>query len=98
MQKVEIDNRADLKIFCPFCGLKVKSIDGLNNCGHVLYQSSDYGFEYVREGLDFTKRVDIGDVSIDEYTDALEFENSFKIAIYDPPPNRFGGYVAFQKR
>lgn len=98
MQKVEIDNRADLKIFCPFCGLKVKSVDGLQNCGHVLYQASDYGFEYVRDGLGFSKRTDIGEVSIDEYTDELEFENSFKIAIYDPPPTRFGSYVAFQKR
>ena len=97
MQKVELQNRMDLEIFCPFCGTKVKSDKGLKTCDHVLYHASDYSFEYVKAGIGFDADVDLGELSMDEYTDALEFENSFKIAVYDPPPSSFGGYLAFQK-
>jgi hypothetical protein len=97
MQKVELQNRIDLEIFCPFCGLRVQSDEGLKTCEHVLYHASDSGFEYVKAGIGFDADVDLDELSMDEYTDALEFENSFKIAVYNPPPSFFGGYVAFQK-
>ena len=97
MQKIELQNRMNLEIFCPFCGLKVKSDDGLKTCEHVLYHASDYSFEYVKPGLGFNGGVDLDGSSMDEFTDALEFENSFKIAVYDPPPSSFGKYIAFQR-
>jgi len=97
MQKIEIQNRIDLEIFCPFCGIKVRSDEGLKTCEHVLYHATDYSFEYVKEGIGFEADVELGESSMDEYTDALDFENSFKIAVYDPPPSLFGGYIAFQK-
>jgi hypothetical protein len=97
MQKIEIQNRLDLEIFCPFCGVKVKSDEGLKTCEHILYHASDYSFEYVKPGIGFEVGVDLDESSMDEFTDALEIENAFKIAVYDPPPSSFGGYIAFQK-
>lgn len=97
MQKVELQNRIDLELFCPFCGVKVKSDEGLKTCEHVLYHASDIGFDYVKPGIGFDADVDLDEASIDEYTDALGIENAFKIAVYDPAPSNFGGYLAFQK-
>ena len=97
MQKIELQNRMDLEIFCPFCGAKVNSDEGLKTCDHLLYHASEYGFEYVKPGIGLDVDVDLGESSMDEYTDKLELENSFKIVVYDPPPSSFGGYVAFQK-
>jgi hypothetical protein len=97
MQKIELQNRIDLELFCPFCGTTVRSNEGLKTCEHVLFHASDVGFEYVSPSLGFDADVDLDESSIDEYTDALEFDNSFKIAVYDPAPSLFGGYVAFQK-
>ncbi len=97
MQRVELENRLDLEIFCPFCGTIVRSDNGLEPCEHVLYHASDNGFEFVHSDLGFNKDIDLEEQSVDEYTDALSFENSFKIAVYDPPPSNFGGYVGFKK-
>jgi len=97
MQKIELQNRMDLEIFCPFCGTKVRSDEGLKTCEHVLYHASDISFEYVKSDIGFEPDVDLDESSIDEYTDALELENSFKITVYDPAPSNYGGYVAFQK-
>ncbi len=98
MQKIELENRPDLEIYCPFCGLKVKSDEGLKTCEHLLYHASDISFEYVKPGIGFDADVDLDEMSVDEYTDALKFENSFKIAVYDPAPGSFGGYLGFQKK
>ncbi len=97
MQKIELQNRMDMEIFCPFCGTKVISDEGLKNCDHVLYHANDNGFDYVKTGIGFDADVDLDEQTIDEFTETLEFENSFKIAVYDPPPSLFGGYVAFQE-
>ncbi len=63
-----------------------------------LYHASDISFEYVKPGIGFDADVDLDEMSVDEYTDALKFENSFKIAVYDPAPGSFGGYLGFQKK
>jgi len=96
MQKIEIKNRRDLEIFCPFCGVKVIASDGIKQCEHVIFHANDYGFEYVSVGIGFDVKVELEDMSVDEYTDNLEIENAFKFAIYDPAPGSFGGYIGFR--
>lgn len=95
MLKVELDDTPDRKVFCPFCGALAVSPDGLEECAHTLFQASDDGFEYVSSKLSFGVDVDLGDDSIDEYTDKIEYPNAIKFAIYQPAPSLFGGYVAF---
>ena len=95
MQKLELINKPGLEIYCPFCGVKVLAIDGMRKCEHVIYHANDYGFEYIREDLEFDEDVDLNDLSIDEYTDSLKMKNAIKFAIYAPAPESFGGYIGF---
>ena len=96
MQKIELENKPSLELFCPFCGVKVLAIDGIQKCEHIIFHANDYGFEYVKPGIGFDSDVDLEDMSVDEYTDNLKIGNSVKFAIYDPAPGSFGGYVAFR--
>jgi hypothetical protein len=100
MQKIELQNRMDLEIFCPFCGTKVLSDEGPFACEHVLYHASDFGISYVREDVTLDPEYDVNenDTNIDEYTDTLEFDNAIKLAIYNPPPSMTGGYIGFSVR
>lgn len=95
MQRVEVKDTADLKIHCPFCGAVAITPDGINQCEHTLFLASDDGFEFVSPKLNFDKEVDMGEMNLDEFTDAIDFPEAIKFAIYQPAPSFFGGYVAF---
>ncbi len=95
MQKVEITDQPAFKVHCPFCGTAVITEDGLSQCEHVLFHASDAGFEYVDERLGLNPDIEIEDGDLYGYMDEIEYPNSFMIAIYQPAPSFFGGYVAF---
>ncbi|PLX83266.1 MAG: hypothetical protein C0617_12090 [Desulfuromonas sp.] len=96
MQKVEITDTAELKVHCPFCGKVALKPDGTEACEHTLFLAADEGgFVYVSPRLDFDADVDLDEQTMDEFTDAIEFPDSVKFAIYQPAPSFFGGYVAF---
>jgi len=95
MQKIELINRPNLDIYCPFCGVKVLATNGMRKCEHVIFHANDYGFEYIREDFALDADVDLDDMSVDEYTDSLEVSNAIKFAIYSSPPQSFGGYIGF---
>lgn len=96
MQRVEITNVAGLKIHCPFCGAVALKEDGVETCEHTLFIADDEGgFAYVSSRLDFDEDVDLDELTMDEFTDAIEFPQSTKFAVYEPAPSFFGGYVAF---
>jgi hypothetical protein len=72
-------------------------------CRHTLFIAHDGGFEYRSalfdssmeiEGVD-DDDIDLGDESVDGYTDLLRVENSVKLAIYVPPPGLMGFYIGF---
>jgi len=96
MHKVEVQDRRDLKIYCPFCGTAAVTPDGLNQCEHTLFHaSSEGGFEYVSAKLDFTADVDLDELSMDEFLDELEYPNAIRIDVFQPAPSGFCGYVGF---
>ncbi len=96
MQKVEITDTAELMIYCPFCGAVALKTDGTEICAHTLFLAADEGgFEYVSPRLDFGADVDLDEQTMDEFTDAIEFPQSVKFALYQPAPSFFGGYVGF---
>jgi len=95
MQTVEITDSSELTIHCPFCGSVAIEPDGLSQCEHTLFQASDDGFEFVSPKMNFSEEPDLGEKSIDEFTDEIEHPDSIKFKIYQPAPSFFGGYVAF---
>ena len=96
MQRVEITDLGDLKIHCPFCGALALSDDGTSQCPHTLFICADEGgFEFVSPKLDFDEDVDLDELTMDEFTDTIEYQNSIKFAIYQPAPSFFGGYIGF---
>lgn len=96
MQRVELTNYEEMNIHCPFCGKPNISDDGISECEHTLFISTDEGgFEYVSPKLEFDKDVDLDEQSMDEFTDGIEYPNSVKFAIYDPAPSFFGAYIGF---
>ena len=96
MQKIEINEWGDIEIYCPFCGTKVWSEDGIETCPHILFHACDEGFEFIRDGLDFEEAFEEqDDLSIDEFTDKLEIPDAIKLALYQPAPSFFGAYIAF---
>lgn len=96
MQRVEIKDSDNLNIHCPFCGALAITSDGVKSCEHTLFLAADEGgFEYLSPRLDFDADVDFGEQNMDEFTDAIEFPDAIKFAIYQPAPSFFGSYVAF---
>lgn len=96
MQRVEITDCEGLKVYCPFCGALAVSSEGVSRCEHTLFIAADEGgFEYVSSKLDFDANVDMDEMTMDEFTDAIEYKDSVKFAIYQPAPSFFGGYVGF---
>jgi hypothetical protein len=96
MQRIEITDTGDLKIYCPFCGAVALKEDGVETCEHTLFIAADEGgFEYVSPRLGFDAEVDLDEQTMDEFTNAIEFPQSVKFALYQPAPSFFGGYVAF---
>ena len=96
MQRMEITDRQDLKIYCPFCGTLAITDNGINKCEHTLFIAADEGgFEYVSPKLAFDTDVDLDEQTMDEFTDAIEYPDSIKIVVYQPAPSFFGGYVGF---
>lgn len=100
MQRVELTDSKNFKLFCPFCGKVSIEPDGLEYCEHTLFHASEEGgFEYVSEKLNFEEDVEIDeDTSIDEFTDAIKYPNSIKFVIEQPAPSFFAGYVGFSDR
>jgi len=96
MQRIEITDCEGLKIHCPFCGTLALSDEGCFTCEHTLFIASDEGgFEYVSAKLNLSEDTESEEQSMDELTDALEYPNSVKFAIYQPAPSFFGGYIGF---
>lgn len=96
MQRVEIKDCENLRIYCPFCGVLAISDEGVSRCEHTIFIAADEGgFEYVSPKLNFDAEVDLDEQSMDEFTDAIEYPDSVKFAIYQPAPSFFGGYVGF---
>ena len=98
MQRIELSDTKTLEIHCPFCGKKVWLKFGLEKCEHVLFHASDEGFEFINDKLDFGPDDYPEDMSIDEFTDKIEFPESFKFAIYQPMPGGMGGYIGFSAK
>jgi hypothetical protein len=99
MQRVKLTDSSDMKLYCPFCGACVLSEEqGLVPCGHTLFIASDEGFEFVCPALKKRcEEFEYGEDSMDEFTDGIEFPESVKFALYQPPPSFFGGYFGFSR-
>lgn len=97
MQRLELEDTKTLEIYCPFCGIKIWQINGLDQCKHVLFHASDEGFEFLSDELNIISDDCPEGMSIDEFTDSIDFSDSVKIAIYQPMPGGFGGYVGLAK-
>ena len=91
MQRVEIKDWQSTNIFCPFCGKAILQEDGVDWCEHTLFVATDAGFEYINKNIPSPP----DGVSIDKFTNSIEFPESFKLAIYKPAPSHFGVYLGF---
>lgn len=96
MKRIELTDTADIKIHCPFCGAVALKEDGVEVCDHTLFIAVDEGgFEYISPRMNFDADVDLDELTMDEFTDAVEFPQSVKFAVYQPAPSFFGAYFAF---
>lgn len=95
MQKIELTD-AGIELFCPFCGTKIIADDGISQCEHTLFISTDEGgFEYINPKLNIDKGIELYEKSMDEFTDEIEYPEGIKFALYQPAPSFFGAYVGF---
>jgi hypothetical protein len=98
MDRIEITNKSNTKLYCPLCGTLLQDDGPFKECDHVIYLATDEGgFSYVKDGSKIDPEPDFGELNIDEYTDALEIVGAFKIALYTPAPSGFGVYIGFQQ-
>ena len=101
MKSIELMDKSDTKLFCPLCEkLLLESGEEFKTCEHVLFVATDAGeFSFVKEGVPIDQEPDLNELELnmDEYTDSLDFENAFKIALYTPAPSGFGAYFGFQQ-
>lgn len=96
MQRVELTDGEGLNIHCPFCGSLILSEEKTLYCEHTLFIATDEGgFEYLNPKLSIQKEADLGDKSMDEFTNEIEYPDSIKFAIYQPAPSFFGVYIGF---
>jgi len=80
------------------CGELLQGDEAFKECEHVIYVAADEGgFSFVKAGVDIDTDPDLDEINIDEYTDGLEIEGAFKIALYTPAPSGFGAYIGFQQ-
>lgn len=103
-QRVEYCNGEVVDLHCPFCGqLVLPSDEEPAPCAHTLYIATDDGFEHRSKTYDrlmgiegvADDDIDLGEASVDEYTDALEVPIVLKFALYTPAPSFMGLYVGF---
>jgi len=95
MQRIELTSTG-IEIYCPFCGAQVIAEDGLSECEHTLFLASDEGgFEYISPKLELDMEIDLGEKSIDDFTDDIEYPNAIKFVIYQQAPSLFCGYACF---
>lgn len=102
MQEVELSDSSGFTLHCPFCGKLILFDEGYDTCNHVLFISTDEGFEYVDQKLGFDKDIDLEeieeDLTMDEYTNRIKYENSVKFSIITPAPSFMCGYIGFSDK
>ena len=78
-------------------GDQVVCVDDLStgNLENIRHLRSDDGFEFINKSLGFDEDVDLGENTIDEFTDKLDVDGSMKFAMYDPAPSEYGAYVGY---
>ncbi len=107
-QRVEYCNGEVVDLHCPFCGQLVMPSGEdpdmeMAPCAHTLYIATDAGFEHRSKTYDELMEIegvanddlDLGDATMDEFTDALEEPTVLKFAQYAPSPSLVGVYVGF---
>jgi hypothetical protein len=108
IQRIE-RSRDDIPIYCLFCGQRVVDLSGdassdemVTPCPHTLFIATGDGFEFRSARFNEVMEVpdppdepnpDLGDESIDEFTDRVEIEGAVKIVTYAAPPGGLDGYV-----
>jgi len=105
-QRIEYCDGEVQELHCPFCGQLVKPAEGemeFTPCAHTLFIAHDEGIEYRSplfdlrmdiEGVD-PDDLDLGEESIDSWTDTFPDALAIKFAFYAPSPSFMGTYVAF---
>jgi len=106
IRKIELeDDGAEVR--CPVCNQVVipALVEGdLSPCPHTLFIAHDEGFEFRDERFDEAMKIggidsldlELGDDSIDEFTDKVPLADTVKYATYVSAPSGFGSYIGFQ--
>ncbi len=96
MQRVELEDPG-LSLHCPFCGQRTIGDDeGVSPCEHTLFIAVDEGLEYCSDQIKKEALVESGDYEgWDEATDQLQYPQSIKFALYNPPPSFHGVYIGY---
>jgi hypothetical protein len=110
IQRVELNDKYHISIYCPFCGAKVVDMDAQDNdgemanpCPHTLFIAHDEGFEHRDGRFDANLNIvgvedddlSLPDKGIDGLTDCVTISDAVKFAAYVGPPSFFGSYVGF---
>jgi len=110
IQRVELNDKYNVSIHCPFCGAKVVDMETTENdgemanpCPHTLFIAHDEGFEHRDARFDANLNIfgvedddlKLPENGIDGLTDSVTISDAVKFAAYVGPPSFFGSYVGF---